>query len=117
MGVKLAMQSQTIYWLSMIPAYSDRLVLMRMALQPRDIPGPNGEPAHVYYGGREALMLALSEGELPDRDTPAYDNHARKIRYCLARLAKAGAIQRIDDGRRGHNSVYRLTLGGQWRGS
>lgn len=111
MGVKLAMQSQSIYWLQMIPSYADRLVLLRMALQCRDFPGDNGDPAHIYWGGRDALMLTLSDGTLPDRETTAYDNHARKIRYSLARLAKAGAIERIDDGRRGHNSVYRLTLG------
>lgn len=116
MGVKLAQQAGSIYWLGMIPSYADRLVLQRMALQALDTPGESGQPPHVYYAGREALMLALSDGTLPEPGTPGYDTQARKVRACLSRLIKAGAVERIDTGRKGHRSTYKLTLGGSWLG-
>ena len=106
------MQTQQIYWLGLIPSYADRLVLQRMALQALDPPGGDGHPPHLYFGGRDALILALSDGTIPEPGTAAYRTQARKISGCIERLIDAGAIQRIDAGRKGHRSVYKLTLGG-----
>lgn len=94
----------------MVPRYSDRLILQCMAKRSLDVPGQNGEPPHIYYAGRELLILILSDGNMPEPGTPAYDTETRKVRRCLQRLIKAGAIERVDTGRRGHNSRYRLTL-------
>jgi len=106
------MQAGHIYWLGLIPSYADRLVLQRMALQALDPPGGNGQPPSLYFGGRDPLILALSNGVIPEPGTAAYRTQARKIAGCIERLIDAKAIERIDRGRKGHRSVYRLTLGG-----
>lgn len=106
------MQAGHIYWLSLIPSYADRLILQRMALQALDPPGGNGTPAGLYFAGRDPLILALSNGVIPESETAAYRTQARKISGCIERLIQVGAIERLDSGRKGHRSVYKLTLGG-----
>jgi hypothetical protein len=117
MGIHLAKRLNEIYWLQMIPSYADRLVLHRMAHSALDVPGKNGEPACLYFGGRDPLILALSDGNMPEPKTPAYKTQSRKVSGCIQRLIKAGAIERIEEGRRDHNSVYKLNVGGGWRGT
>lgn len=117
MGAHLAMQAQQIYWLGLIPSYADRLVLLRMALQALDPPGNGGHPPGLYFAGRDPLILALSDGTIPDPETAAYQTESRKVRRCIQRLINAGAIERVDSGRKGHRSVYRLTLGNPVRGA
>ena len=54
---------------------------------------------------------------MPEEGTPAYRTQARKVRACLQRLIEAGAIERIEQGKGHRRSVYKLTLGGDWRGT
>ena len=97
MGIHLIKASQHIYWLQMIPSRTDRLVLDAMAMQALDTPS--------------------NDGIVPEEGTPAYRTQARKVRACLQRLIEAGAIERIEQGKGHRRSVYKLTLGGDWRGT
>jgi hypothetical protein len=118
MGIHLIKVSQTtIYWLQMVPKHSDRLVLQMMASTALDTTGKKGEPPHLYFGGYDPLILTLGDGLMPEPGTPAYKTQARKVRACLQRLVKAGAIERLEEGRRGHRSVYKLNLDGAWHGT
>ena len=117
MGIHLIKASQHIYWLQMIPSRTDRLVLDAMAMQALDTPSKDGDPPNLYFGGRDALIFALSDGIVPEEGTPAYRTQARKVRACLQRLIEAGAIERIEQGKGHRRSVYKLTLGGDWRGT
>jgi hypothetical protein len=97
MGIRLVKLVQSsIYWLGMIPSHGDRLVLHMMASTALDTAGENGEPACLYFGGRDALILALSDGIVPERGTAAYKTQSRKVSGCIQRLIKAGAIERLE---------------------
>lgn len=85
---------------------SDRAfrVLVRMAHTALDEP-KDGQPAGLYFGGRDLLAMTLrnERGGKPD-------SLARSVRYALDELIEAGAIKRLHHGRAGRNTVYELTL-------
>lgn len=78
-------------------------VLVRMALTALDQP-QNGQPAGVYFGGRELLDSAMR----PTRGTP--ETRYRDLKRAVAELVAAGAIERVGGAGPRHNQVYRLTL-------
>jgi hypothetical protein len=84
---------------------SDRAfrVLIRMALTALDKP-KDDKPASIYFGGRELLAMTLRTDKGSDR------SRYRVVARVLAELVEAGAVERADSGRQGHNAVYRLTL-------
>jgi hypothetical protein len=84
---------------------SDRAfrLLIRMAVTALDKP-KDGKPASIYFGGRELLAMTLRTDKGSDR------SRYRVVARALAELVDAGAIERADSGRQGHNAVYRLTL-------
>lgn len=84
---------------------SDRAfrVLMRMSLTALDKPS-KGRPAAVYHGGRELLAMSLRS------DKGSMDTRFRVVKRALAELATEGAIEHLQTGWTGQNSVYRLTL-------
>lgn len=86
---------------------SDRAfrVLVRMAHTALDKP-KEGQPAGVYRGGRELLAMALRS----EKGTP--ETRYRAVKRAVAELSQAGAIQHVQGGWAGQNSVYRLTLEG-----
>lgn len=85
---------------------SDRAfrVLVRMALTALDKPTED-TPADHYFAGRELLAMALRS------DGGTEQSRFRVVARVVAELVEAGAIERTDSGRTGHNAVYRLTLG------
>jgi hypothetical protein len=72
-------------------------LLVGMALQSLDQPSAEGRPARVYFGGEDALVELLGRSR-----APAYK--------ALGALRKAGAVEVLDVGRRGHRAVYKLAL-------
>ncbi len=72
-------------------------VLVGMALQSLDQPSAEGRPARVYFGGEDALVELLGRSR-----SAAYK--------ALGALRKAGAIEVMDVGRKGHRAVYKLAL-------
>lgn len=68
-----------------------------MALQSLDQPSAEGRPARVYFGGEDALVELLGRSR-----SAAYK--------ALGALRKAGAVEVIDVGRKGHRAVYKLAL-------
>lgn len=85
---------------------SDRAfrVLVRMAHTALDRPSKD-TPADHYFAGRELLAMSLRPGGGTE------DSRYRVVARVIAELIEAGAIERTDGGRTGHNAVYRLTLG------
>lgn len=78
-------------------------VLIRMAHTALDKP-QNGQPAGVYFGGRELLDATLR----PTKASP--QNRYRDLKRAIADLVEAGAIERVGSAGPRHNQVYRLTL-------
>ncbi len=79
-------------------------VLTRMAVTALDHPTPQ-TPAATYFAGRDLLVSVLRrEGD----GTP--ESAYRTVKRALDELIKEGAIERIEIGRGGRNSVYRLHL-------
>lgn len=72
-------------------------LLVGMALQSLDQSSAEGRPARVYFGGEDALVELLGRTR-----SPAYK--------ALSALKKAGAIEALDVGRKGHRAVYKLAL-------
>lgn len=78
-------------------------VLVRMAVTALDKP-TDDTPAATYFAGRELLAMSLrGEGG-------TVQSRYRIVARVIAELIEAGAIERTDSGRTGHNAVYRLTL-------
>lgn len=84
---------------------SDRAfrVLVRMALTALDKPN-KGRPAAVYHGGRELLAMSLRS------EKGTNETRYRAVKRALSELAEAGAIQHLQAGWSGQNSVYRITV-------
>jgi hypothetical protein len=80
---------------------SARLVLVAMALMVRD-KATDEHPAQVYYGGR--IRIAAMLGRYPTEVV------LRGIRRDLAALIAVGVVERIEGGRNGQSSVYRLRV-------
>lgn len=72
-------------------------VLVGMALMSLDQASAEGRPARVYFGGEEALVELLGRSR-----SAAYK--------ALGALRKAGAVEVLDVGRKGHRAVYKLAL-------
>jgi hypothetical protein len=89
-------------------------ILMRMALTALDSPNGKGQPARVYFGGWEALSLALAR-DVPDEDDPRDEAKRRRRRLCrevsevTSALVTAGAIKPQETARRGHQQTWKLT--------
>lgn len=87
-------------------------ILVRMALTALDHP-KGDKPASLYFGGHEALALALRR-PFPTGDDEASEkarsNILRDVRRAIASLIKQGAIESIGGGRAGRRSEYRLLL-------
>lgn len=72
-------------------------VLVGMALMSLDQASAEGRPARVYFGGEDALVELLGRSR-----SAAYK--------ALGSLRKAGAVEVMDVGRKGHRAVYKLAL-------
>lgn len=81
-------------------------VLSRMAVTALDKADASTPAAH-YFGGRDLLVSALRREGDGTRES-AY----RTVKRAVDELIKEGAIERVQVGRSGRNTVYRLHL---WR--
>lgn len=89
---------------------TERLILITMAHTALDPGQRNGRPPAEYWGGHEVLMITVL-GELPERNSVAYDNAKKLIQRAIAALVQEGAIVRLSAGRRGHPARYKIILG------
>ncbi|MEU4578951.1 hypothetical protein [Nonomuraea sp. NPDC023979] len=87
-------------------------ILVRMALTALDHP-KGDRPAALYFGGHEALALALRR-PFPTGDDEASEkarqNILRDVRRAVTSLIKQGAIESVGGGRAGRRAEYRLLL-------
>lgn len=107
MGVRLVGMTYHPHW-SQTLTYAEARALGAMALSALD--NTQGDrPADLYFGGEEALVLAL-DGDLPDVGTATYRTRTKAVQTIVKRLLEVRAIERVTEGRRGQRAVYRLTL-------
>lgn len=87
-------------------------ILVRMALTALDHP-KGDKPAALYFGGRDALALALRR-PFPTGDDEASEkarqNIYRDVRRAVTSLIKQGAIECVGEARAGRRAEYRLLL-------
>jgi len=78
-----------------------RLTLMAMAFMTLDAPTER-QPARLYYGGWQLVCIRM--GFLPS------DDMRKRFIRDVATLRKAGLVEIVEPGYRGHAAVYRLLL-------
>lgn len=107
MGAGLVGAAYHPYWTQRLN-HPTRIVLYAMALTALDAPR-KGQAANVYWGGHEALAIAL-DGDCPKPDEPGYDAAMRKVSRCVTILHRAGAIKTLKKPQPGRRAHYELTL-------
>lgn len=77
--------------------------LTYMAATALDRPNDKGQPAHLYFGGWEALAIALGYSDP--------DGRYETVRRALRGLVADGKLERLEDhARAGVRQTFRLTL-------
>lgn len=105
MGARLVGAALNPHWSTLTDR--EARVLLLMAHTAHDV-GTEHRARAEYWAGHDPIILSLF-GDL-EPGTTAWATAAKKVQRAIARLVELGAIERVEQGRRGHRARYRITL-------
>lgn len=107
MGAKLVGAALNPQWREILTPLQHHVLLV-MAYHALDTEGRNGQPARLYFGGHDYLMIACWP-DRPDWDSPRYKTLHRKIYRVLRALLETKAVELVEPGAGRRTAVYKIT--------